>query len=187
MVDGILVGISTSILALVIRTRKADCMVLTRIGKTEHYDNADIFNKNCHEFEGIKIIRFLAPLNFINRERFRHVIVNLSGYDPFLEMDVNLKPEIHTIILDCTAISHIDYSGFKELTQLIKGFSAIRIDLKLASLQEPVLRSLLKIKNIDDDLDHLIDEANILPSVHDAVVAVLKSDKNSNSLFLINC
>ena len=91
MVDGILVGISASILALVIRTRKADCMVLTRLGKTEHYDNADIFNKDCHEFEGIKIIRFLAPLNFINRERFRHVLLNLSGYDPFNDQEFNIS------------------------------------------------------------------------------------------------
>lgn len=125
---GLSTGLICCIFSVVIRSQLAESTVLARLGDTEIYADSVKYCRNSYELQGIKIIKFLSPLHYINTERFRDEITRLSGRD--LKTNTFQQP-LHAIILDCSCISYVDYGGIKELAEVMfQGGSKYAIDFE---------------------------------------------------------
>ncbi|GAV08961.1 hypothetical protein RvY_18577 [Ramazzottius varieornatus] len=82
--SGLLVGLSYSLLTVILRTQRPEVGLLGRVPQTDIYKRLDSY-KSAMEVPGIKIIRLDAPLYFANAEYFRRVTFELCELDTVIE------------------------------------------------------------------------------------------------------
>ena len=121
IVLGLSTGLLCCIFSVVIRSQMAEAIVLAKLGETEIYEDHKKYCRNSHELDGVKIIKYLAPLHYINREQFRKEIDRCSGYDSYRDKRRAESEFLNCVILDCGSIAYVDYGGIKELADIIGG------------------------------------------------------------------
>lgn len=156
--EGIGLGVAASLLWFVVRTTRPHFAVLGQLPGTMSYRNIKN-HPQAIEHEGVLIVRMDAQFYFGNVTFLKERLKALSEA---------CSSELHTIIIDASAMNQLDSSAAQALEELAKKFSKREIALLLANVKRPVKDVLHRAHYIE----HYGEETFFL-TVHDAVKSVL--------------
>ncbi|XP_043823164.1 solute carrier family 26 member 10-like isoform X2 [Dromiciops gliroides] len=135
---GLAIGVIFSMMTVVCRTQRIQCLVLGQVKGRELFCPVRESSKLC-QVPGLRIFRYPAPLYFGTRGRFRQTMGQLLGLEKQDEEPAKSHGSAETgaelvqvVILDCSGIIFVDVAGARELVQLASQCSAARIHLLLA-------------------------------------------------------
>lgn len=202
---GLLIGVCFSMFCVILRTQMPVSSLLGMVEDSEIFESMSAY-KNLQAKPGIKIFRFVAPLYYINKEHFKSVLykktvnpvlvkaaqkkaakknvkkepVNLGGIQHQVSVQLSHDPlELHTIVIDCSAIQFLDTAGLHTLKEVRRDYEAIGIHVLLAECNPSVKDSLARgeyCKNEDE---------NLFYSVHEAV-AFAEETQNQKEMCILN-
>ncbi|CAO2594218.1 Sulfate transporter [Lemmus lemmus] len=167
---GLLVGVCFSMFCVILRTQKPKASLLGLEEESETFESISDY-KNLQTKSGIKIFRFISPLYYINKECFRSALykktlnpvlvkaawkkaakkklkeetVIFSGIQDEVSVQLSHDPlELHTIVIDCSAIQFLDTAGIHTLKEVRRDYEAIGIQVLLAQCNPSVRDSLTR-------------------------------------------
>jgi sulfate permease, SulP family len=155
---GIMIGVLTSILLFLWRTSFPHIAIVGRVGETEHFRN--VLRYHVHTYPGIMAIRVDGSLYFANTKYL----------EDFLLKTVAEHPEIHHLVLICSAINDIDASALETLEGLIQDLQGAGVQSYLAEVKGPVFDRLQKIGFIDK-----LGRDHVFISTHEAILHLTQS------------
>ncbi|CAF0816407.1 unnamed protein product [Rotaria sordida] len=188
---GLFSGIIVSLVVVILRQFRPRTTILGQYERSEVYKNAKRFT-NVHEIPHIKIFRFESPIIYFNAEYFRESLLDAVGIDS----NTGQKRNIHSkqshghyfnlyklthIIIDCSSINQLDYSGGKIFLQAIKELNDCKYKVYLCHLRYYNYDVLEKLEM--DKICSVI----VMATVHDAVHNIQDElMENSDQLSLAN-
>ncbi|XP_078406834.1 sulfate transporter isoform X3 [Cetorhinus maximus] len=89
---GLLIGVTFSVVCVIVRTQVPRATTLGRLEGTEIYEDLGRY-KNLQNLSGIKIFRFEAPLYYANKEFFKRSLYKETGVNPTLVIVAKRKAE----------------------------------------------------------------------------------------------
>ncbi len=134
---GIIIGVATSLALFLWRTSFPHIAVVGRVGDTEHFRN--VHRHHVQTYPGILALRVDGSLYFANTKYLEDYIFNAIAD----------RPEIHHLVLICSAINFIDASALETLEGLIVDLQSAGVQLYLAEVKGPVFDRLQTIGLID--------------------------------------
>lgn len=149
--EGIIIGVSLSLLMMIYQTTSPHLAVLGRISGTDFYKNIERFDE-AKEEEGALIIRFDSRIYFANVNYFTNRIEEL----------INIRKEnLKILIIDAQSISSIDSSGMQALNDLLDSCKTNGVQLVFTSVIGPVRDTFAK-EGFADKLgkDHFFEQIN---------------------------
>ncbi|KAG8439307.1 hypothetical protein GDO86_005505 [Hymenochirus boettgeri] len=202
---GLLIGITFSILCVIVRSQRPGTTLLGQVDNTEVYESMTIY-KNLNTIPGIKIFRFEAPLYYVNKQCFKKSLYKYSGVDPVIVaaaarkkakkieklqkqegiVEITAQGEttkplynehhLHTVIIDCSTIQFIDTAGLSTLKEVLKDYTDVGIQVLLAQCNISVRNSLR-----NGDYFKREECSTVFHSVHHAVqFALYNQDQNDS-------
>ena len=153
MVPGIITGVVLSILILLYRAAYPHIAILGRLTGLTEFRNVKRF-KELELWEDTCILRVDAPLTFIN----------IQFVKEFIEERVEKHSEVNRVLLDASAISHIDASATQGLSDLVQTLDEKQVEVMIAGLVGPVRDSLHKTGLLQE-----IGEEHIFLTLNDAL------------------
>ena len=165
---GLLVGVCFSMFCVILRTQKPKNSLLGLEEESETFESISTY-KNLRSKSGIKVFRFIAPLYYINKECFKSALykkalnpvlvkaawkkaakrklkeemVTFRGDPDEVSMQLSHDPlEVHTIVIDCSAIQFLDTAGIHTLKEVRRDYEAVGIQVLLAQCNTSVRDSL---------------------------------------------
>ncbi len=93
------------------------------------------------------------------------VSVHIVNKPSIADCDVTARPEIHSIILDCSALSYVDLIGVNSLSGLRDAYEGVGIRLSLADCPSSLEKKLQAAGTLENFVSY--------PSIHDAVVDIM--------------
>ncbi|KFO32002.1 sulfate transporter [Fukomys damarensis] len=201
---GLLIGVCFSMFCVILRTQKPKVSLLGFVEESEIFESLSAY-KNLQTKPGIKIVRFIAPLYYINKECFKSALykktlnpvlvkaaqkkaakkmlkeqrVTLSGIQDEVSVQLSHDPlELHTIVIDCSAIQFLDTAGISTLKEVRRDYEAIGIQVLLAQCNPSVRDSLTKGQ-------YFREEQNLLfYSMYEAVAFAVESQNQKGTCVL---
>lgn len=185
---GLLTGVCFSMFCVILRTQKPESSLLGLVEESEIFESTSAY-RNLQAKPGIKIFRFVAPLYYINKECFKSALykktlnpvlvkaaqkkaakrkikketVTVSGIQDEVSVKLSHDPlELHTIVIDCSAIQFLDTAGIHTLKEVRRDYEAIGIQVLLAQCNPSVKDSLARgeyCKKEDESFFHSVYEA----------------------------
>ncbi|ELK28300.1 PREDICTED: sulfate transporter [Myotis davidii] len=185
---GLLIGVCFSMFCVILRTQKPESSLLGLVEESEIFESTSAY-KNLQANPGIKIFRFVAPLYYINKECFKSALykktlnpilvkaaqkkaakrkmkketVTVSGIQDEVSVKLSHDPlELHTIVIDCSAIQFLDTAGIHTLKEVRRDYEAIGIQVLLAQCNPSVKDSLVRgeyFKKEDESFFYSVHEA----------------------------
>ncbi|XP_028017354.2 sulfate transporter [Eptesicus fuscus] len=185
---GLLIGVCFSMFCVILRTQKPESSLLGLVEEAGIFESTSAY-KNLQAKPGIKIFRFVAPLYYINKECFKSALykktlnpilvkaaqkkaakrkikketVTLSAIQDEVSVQLSQDPlELHTIVIDCSAIQFLDTAGIHTLKEVRRDYEAIGIQVLLAQCNPSVKDSLARgeyCKKEDESLFYSVYEA----------------------------
>jgi sulfate permease, SulP family len=134
---GIMIGALTAIGLFLWRTSFPHIAVVGRVGDTEHFRN--VLRHHVQTYPGILALRVDGSLYFANTKYLEDYILKAIAE----------HPEIHHLVLICSAINFIDASALETLEGLISDLQGAGVQMYLAEVKGPVYDRLQKIGLID--------------------------------------
>jgi SulP family sulfate permease len=126
--EGIIIGVSLSLIMMIYQTTRPHLAVLGKIPGTTVYKNLERFAE-AEEVKGALIIRFDSRIYF----------ANVNYLTDHIEELVNLKKEeLKLLIIDAQSISSVDSSGMQALNDLHTFCRANSMELVFTSVIGPV-------------------------------------------------
>jgi len=126
--EGILIGISLSLITMIYQTTRPHLAILGKIPNTRVYKNIARY-KEAQEVEGALIIRFDSRIYFANVNYLMERIEELL----YLR-----KNKLNTLVIDAQSISSVDSSGMQALHDLLESCKASGIELVFTNVIGPV-------------------------------------------------
>ncbi|MCC5942886.1 MAG: solute carrier family 26 protein [Balneolaceae bacterium] len=157
--EGILLGISLSVIMLLYRSARPNHAVIGKIPGTSVYRSINRYE--TEEDPNLVVFRFDAPLHFANAEYFREKVNEL----------VTERPDTTCMVLDLNGVNEIDSTGLDELLETMKDLSEKNISVKLAEVKAPVRDMMKSSSKIDS-------EWTFYMRIEDAVLAFTDSEKS---------
>ncbi|XP_053422888.1 sulfate transporter [Nycticebus coucang] len=203
---GLLVGVCFSMFCVILRTQKPKNSLLGLVEETETFESMSVY-KNLQTKPGIKIFRFAAPLYYINKECFKSAlykktvnpvlvkaaqrkaakrkmkeeIVTFSGIQDEVSVQLSHNPlELHTIVIDCSAIQFLDTAGIQTLKEVRRDYEAIGIQVLLAQCNPSVRDSLIRGEYGKKEEENLL-----FYSVYEAMAFAVES-QNQKGICVLN-
>ncbi|XP_017654813.1 sulfate transporter isoform X1 [Nannospalax galili] len=167
---GLLIGVCFSMFCVILRTQKPKISLLGSAEESEIFESLSAY-KNLQTKPGIKVFRFIAPLYYINKECFKSALyretlnpvlvkaaqkkaakrklkaetVSFNGIQDEVSVQLSHDPlELHTIVIDCSAIQFLDTAGIHTLKEVRRDYEAISIQVLLAQCNPSVRDSLTR-------------------------------------------
>ncbi|XP_077185270.1 solute carrier family 26 member 10-like isoform X2 [Paroedura picta] len=183
---GLAVGVVFSMMTVVCRTQRTECLVLGRAADTEIYRPVKE-NSKCFEIPGVKILSYQAPIYYGNRSFFRDALSRLLGLSQERETQEDQGPDIkmhistvessvsvldkkpgseaavQALVLDCSGVTFVDSAGARLLIQVCIECQKAGVQVHLAACNGNVLRTLSFC-----GLLHHLHPQQIFVTVHDA-------------------
>ena len=126
--EGVLTGVILSLLLVIYQASRPHSAILGKLPETNHFRNVDRFPEAQQE-DGVIIIRFDAPLFFLNAEQFKSTVFNtLEKY----------HDRCYLFILDASSILDIDSSGLHAIEEVYNHFNERNIQFFIAGVLGPV-------------------------------------------------
>ena len=147
---GILAGVALSLGALVWRSSRPHMAVVGRVPGTEHFRN--VLRHKVETVPGLLALRVDESLFFANA-----VVV-----EDRIGEQLQLDPDLHHVLLICSAVNQIDATALEVLTELERSLAARGIVFLLAEVKGPVMDRLRTT-----DLGRRL-EGRVFLSVHEA-------------------
>lgn len=157
--EGIILGLVTSVLALLLKMSKPTVAELGLIPGTRDFKNKERFSEVKH-IPGVLILRVDAAFSFVNAEFFKNYI---------LEKSMNESEAPKYVIIDGTTIGDLDVSAMDSLLMIIETLNKHGIELYISGLIGPVRDVLRK-----SDISTFVKSNRFFNTVHDGVKAALK-------------
>ncbi|XP_012229611.2 prestin-like isoform X1 [Linepithema humile] len=172
---GLLVGVLLCIgRLLVLAVRPYTCKLALAPG-TELYLDARRY-KGTVEVPGIKIFHYSGSLNFACRQYFREEVYKVAELVPQKELNKRLKStctgaaeeikKLRILILDFTALSHVDLAGANAMRSIVDEYCRIEISVYIAGCSGPVYETMRKCNLAEQNENHFF---AMFPTVADAV------------------
>ena len=157
--EGIIIGLVSSVLALLLKMSKPTVAELGLIPETRDFKNRNRFSE-VKQIPGVLILRVDAPFSFMNAEFFKNYII---------EKSINGKEAPKYVIIDGTTIGDLDVSAMDSLLMIIETLKKQGIELYITGLIGPVRDVIRK-----SDISTFVRSNRFFNTVHDGVVAALK-------------
>lgn len=125
--NGILLGVATALGAYLWRTSHPHVAVVGRVGESEHYRN--ILRHNVSTVPGVVAVRVDESLYFPNAQYLEQVISTL----------VAENPNVHQVVLICSAVNYIDTSALHSLEMLVENLRVSGVQFCLTEVKGPVM------------------------------------------------
>lgn len=171
---GLAVGVVFSMMTVVCRTQRVQCVALGLAEGTELYRPLRESHKLL-QVPGLCILSYPTPLYFGTRGQFRHSLEWHLGLGRGKETpkidgppDAVAEP-VRVVILDCSGITFTDAAGAREVVQLAGRCQDAGIHLLLAQCNAPVLRTLTQAGLLDR-----VTPEQLFVSVQDAAAHALE-------------
>ncbi|XP_057644733.1 sulfate transporter [Chionomys nivalis] len=195
---GLLVGVCFSMFCVILRTQKPKASLLGLEEESETFESISDY-KNLQTKAGIKIFRFISPLYYINKECFKSALykktlnpilvkaawkkvakkklkeeaVIFSGIQDEVSVQLSHDPlELHTIVIDCSAIQFLDTAGIHTLKEVRRDYEAIGVQVLLAQCNPSVRDSLTRGEYCKKE-----EESLLFYSLSEAVAFAVDSQK----------
>ncbi|WP_103663817.1 SulP family inorganic anion transporter [Gracilimonas amylolytica] len=157
--EGIIIGLVSSVLALLLKMSKPTVAELGLMPETRDFKNKERFSE-VKTIPGILILRVDAPFSFVNAEFFKNYI---------LEKSMNGSEAPKYVIIDGTTIGDLDISAMDSLLMIIETLNKQGIELYISGLIGPVRDVIRK-----SDISTFVKSNRFHNTVHDGVKAALK-------------
>ncbi|XP_078042909.1 prestin isoform X2 [Augochlora pura] len=168
---GLLVGIVLCVGKLIMFAVHPYTCALALVPGTELYLDTSRY-KGTVELPRIKIFHYSGSLNFACRQHFRDKVYKVAGLTPRKEPDASFRHDelkeierLRTLILDFTAVSHMDPAAATTLGNLIDEYSDADVFVYVAGCTGPVYEMMRKC-NLTECRGGLF---AVFPTVADAV------------------
>ncbi|KAM4876042.1 sulfate transporter isoform 1-T3 [Thomomys bottae] len=179
---GLLIGVCFSMFCVILRTQKPKISLLGLVEDSEIFECMTDY-KNLQTKPGIRVFRFIAPLYYINKESFKSALykktlnpvlvkaaqkkaakrklkeetMTLSGLQDEVSVQLSHDPiELHTVVIDCSAIQFLDTAGIQTLKEVRRDYEAIGIQVLLAQCNPSVSDSLVRGDYYKEDEENLL-------------------------------
>lgn len=203
---GLLVGVCFSMFCVILRTQKPKNSLLGLEEESETFESISTY-KNLRSKSGIKVFRFIAPLYYINKECFKSALykktlnpvlvkaawkkaakrklkeetVTFRGDPDEVSMQLSHDPlEVHTIVIDCSAIQFLDTAGINTLKEVRRDYEAVGIQVLLAQCNPSVRDSLARGEYCKKE-----EESLLFYSLSEAV-AFAEDSQNQKGVCVVN-
>ncbi|XP_078305880.1 solute carrier family 26 member 10-like isoform X4 [Panthera onca] len=172
---GLAVGVVFSMMTVVCRTQRVQCLALGLAEGTELYRPLEESHKLL-KVPGLCILRYPTPLYFGTRGRFRRILEWHLGLGegrketPKLDGPPDAVAEpVRVVVLDCSGITFADAAGAREVVQLARRCRDAGIHLLLAQCNASVLGTLTQAGLLDR-----VTPEQLFVSVQDAAAHALE-------------
>jgi high affinity sulfate transporter 1 len=168
VLNGIVVAVIASLVALVYRSFRPEVAVLGRSHSQETDEDISFRDISRHHevetFPGLVIFRFDQEVFFANATFFRNQIRDLVD---------STDPPPRAVLVDATAITHIDATGLDMLTDLDEELSSESIALMFARVKGPVRDTLTRA-----GLTERFGPESFYPTIESALAAFLDGNES---------
>ncbi|XP_015122144.1 solute carrier family 26 member 10 isoform X1 [Diachasma alloeum] len=172
---GLLIGALLCFAKLIALSMKPYTCKLALVPGTEIYLDTHRYEKTV-ELPGIVMFHYCGGLNFASKFHFRKEVFKATGVNPQLELNRILKMEskedasenlknLNVIILDFSALVHIDPAGVSALRSLIDDYMKIDVSVYLSGCSGPVFETMRKCSAAERTTEAFM----MFPTVSDAV------------------
>jgi high affinity sulfate transporter 1 len=166
---GVLPGIALAVLLSILNVfRRAWWPYSTTLGQVDqlpgYHDTR--MHHGASTIEGLKILRFDAPLLFANARSFREQVRTLAAEDPAPRW----------IVVAAEPITDVDTTAADMLEELDEDLNRRGISLVFAELKDPVREKIQRY-----ELTRTIDPGHFYPTIESAVEAFARSTHDGNS------
>lgn len=127
---GLIVGVISTLILLLWKISRPHIAVIGLVPKTQHFRN--IKRHHTLTLSHICSIRIDENLSFLNAHSFKQFIIN----------EISHNSQLKHIVLNCSSISHIDFSALEMLEELNDELLLLNIHLHLSEVKGPVMDSL---------------------------------------------
>lgn len=157
--EGVLTGVVLSCLAIILRASRPHAVILGKLPESEAFRNVDRF-PNAIQYPGVLIIRFDAPLFFLNATYFKEIITQAV---------LEEKASLRLLILDASSILDIDSGGLDALQEINEFLERQNIKMYMTGVLGPVRDRirLLGLKMITGEKSHFLTIKDALHYHHD--------------------
>uniref|UniRef100_A0A8C0Y3Y1 STAS domain-containing protein n=1 Tax=Castor canadensis TaxID=51338 RepID=A0A8C0Y3Y1_CASCN len=162
---GLAVGVVFSMMTVVCRTQRVQCLALGLAEGTELYRPLRESHKLL-QVPGLCILSYPTPLYFGTRGQFRHI---LEWHLGFGERGKPVAEPVKVVILDLSGVTFADAAGAKEVAQLASRCQDAGIHLLLAQCNASVLETLTRAGLLDR-----VTPEQLFVSVQDAAAHALE-------------
>ena len=138
--EGILVGVVLSLGMLIYKVSYPHIAELGRVPNSREYRNVERF-ENLEIYDDVLIVRFDAQLFFANASTLRD----------FIFEKLKIRPQIKHVIIEASAISHLDSSAIHMINDLVQEIHNGDREIYLSNVKGPVRDSLTKNGILHDD------------------------------------
>ncbi len=126
--EGVLAGVVLSLVVIIFQASRPHVAILGQLPETVSFRNIKRFPK-AEQFPGIVIMRFDAPLFFLNAEFFKEIIMKTIK-------DQEDTPKL--LVLDASSILDIDSGGLDAITEVHEFLTKRGISFYLCGILGPV-------------------------------------------------
>lgn len=126
--EGVLAGVTLSLLTIVFQASRPHVAVLGQLADGQRYRNVERFPE-AKQFPGVLIMRYDAPLFFLNADYFKEQIIRGIHDNP---------DHIEVFVLDASSILDIDSSGLDALEEVHQFLRSRNITFYITGVLGPV-------------------------------------------------
>ena len=155
--EGILLGVTLSVIMLLYRSARPNHAVMGRIPGTSIYRNINRYE--TEQKPEFLIFRFDAPLHFANAEYFKDQVYDL----------IQANPKTSCLILDLNGVNEIDSTGLDKLFEVVENLEEKGVAVQLAEVKSMV-RDMIKNSTKDKEWEFFM-------TIEDAIVATTSDKK----------
>ncbi|TGZ46775.1 prestin isoform X2 [Temnothorax longispinosus] len=173
---GLLVGVLVCIGRLLILAMRPYTCKLALAPGTELYLDTKRY-KGTVEIPGIRIFHYSGSLNFASKQYFREEVYKIAELVPQKELKKRLQAarngiateeikKLRILILDFTALSHIDLAGANVLRNIVDEYCSIEVSVYIAGCFGLMYETMRKFNLTEHNENHSF---AMFPTVADAV------------------
>lgn len=170
---GLLTGILVSLFALYLKGWKSYSCLLGQVPDTDIYIDLKT-HREVKQVPNIKIFHYCGSVNFASRAGFKKDLFNAIGVDHRVIRRASLCESaaearglgqgMHTLIIDLSAMAHLDNSGCKTFSEIKNEMKILGVKMYLASASDCVYDSLVHASQLGEPA------FECFTTIHDAVL-----------------
>ncbi|CAF0756722.1 unnamed protein product [Didymodactylos carnosus] len=186
---GLIIGVAVSLVIVILRQFRPRTTILGQFNRSEVYKNAKRYS-NVHELSNIKIFRFESCITYFNADYFRSRLLHTAGIDltsncrnDYKNTDtlINKTYRLTNVIVDCSSMNQIDYTGAKIFIQTIKDLNDAEFKVYLCNMRYYIYELLERLKMTETC------SVFVTATIHDAVYNIKEKMSENNTQVNIIC